>query len=382
MKRNKTTYLFVVLMLTAGCKEKFDPPINPQQTNYLVAEGFINAGQGSTNIQLSRTTQLKDTAQLRPELNATVTVMAEDNLVFQLKEIGNGLYSSGQLNLDKNKKYRLHIITNNRNNYLSDFVSVKLTPPIDSVNWRIENNGVQAYVNTHDPQNNTKYYKWDYEETWEIHSFDEARYKYVATPSPTVATRDPNEIKSMYFCWQTKKSTNILLGSSVALNSDIISLQPVIFIPQGSEKISVRYSILVRQHALDQQGYEFYQLMKKNTESIGSIFDAQPSDITGNIHSISNPDEKVIGYIGASSAQEKRIFISRNEVGNWNYTFHCETKEVPNNSDSIKFYFDGPGLIPYQSNPSGGINVISYYSSTSHCLDCRERGSSVKPSFW
>ena len=380
MKGNKTIYFFVVLMLTGGCKEKFDPPINPQQTNYLVAEGFINAGQGSTNIQLSRTTQLKDTGQLKPELNAMVTVMGEDNSVYQLKELGKGLYSSSQLNLDKNKKYRLHIITINGKNYLSDLVQVKLTPPIDSVNWRIENTGVQLYVNTHDPQNNTKYYKWDYEETWEIHSFEEARYKYI--PSTGVSKRDLNEIKNMYFCWQTKNSTNILLGSSVALNSDVISLQPVMLIPQGSEKISVRYSILVRQHALDQQGYEFYQLMKKNTESIGSIFDAQPSDITGNIYSISDPNEKVIGYIGASSAQEKRIFISRNDIGNWNYKFQCETTEVPNNPDSIKLFFGGFGLIPYETNPPGGLFTKSYYSSSSHCLDCRERGSSVKPSFW
>ena len=382
MKRTKTIYFFILIVLIAGCKEKFDPPINPQQTNYLVAEGFINAGQGFTNIQLSRTTQLKDTGQTKPEVNATVTVMGEDNSVYPLKEIGKGLYSAGQLILDRIKKYRLHIITVDGKNYLSDLVAVKLTPPIDSVNWRIENNGVQIYVNTHDSQNNTKYYKWDYEETWEIHSFDEARYKYVSTPSPGVSKRDPNEIKNMYFCWQTKNSSNILLGSSVALSSDVISLQPLTLITQGSEKLNVRYSILVRQHALDKQGYEFYQLMKKNTESIGSIFDAQPSDITGNIHSISDPNEKVIGYIGASSAQEKRIFISRNDIGNWNYSLQCEIKEVPNNPDSIKLFFGSFGLIPYESKPPGGVIIISYYSSTSKCLDCRERGSSVKPPFW
>ncbi|MGI8583701.1 MAG: DUF4249 domain-containing protein [Chitinophagaceae bacterium] len=378
MKRNKTIYFFVMLMLTAACKEKFDPPINPQQTNYLVAEGFINAGQGSTNIQLSRTTQLKDTGQIKPESNATVSVMGEDNSVYLLKETGNGLYSSSQLNLDKNKKYRLHIITNNGKNYLSDFVAVKLTPPIDSLNWRFENDGVQIYVNTHDPQNNTKYYKWDYEETWEIHSYNAARYKYHVTPFIGVGDRNQDEIKSMYYCWKTKNSTNILLGSSVALNSDVISLQPVTLIPQGSEKLSVRYSILVRQHALDQQGYEFYRLMKKNTESIGSIFDAQPSDITGNIHSVSDPNEKVIGYIGASSVQEKRIFISNSELPAWFYSFQCTSIYVVNNIDSLVKYFTGDKYIPYEKK---GF-IEGYYASTSHCLDCRERGTSLKPSFW
>ncbi|HUS02985.1 MAG TPA: DUF4249 domain-containing protein [Chitinophagaceae bacterium] len=383
MRIRKLFYFFTTLLLTAGCKEKFDPPIDPQQTNYLVADGYINAGQGSTDIYLSRTTQLKDAAQIKPELNATVSVMGDDNSVYMLVEKGMGLYSTPQLNIDKSKKYRLHIRTVTGKDYLSDFVPVKITPPIDSVNWRMENNGLQIFVNTHDPGNNTKYYKWDYEETWEQHSLDVARYKYIASNS-SVVPRDTAEIRIMYYCWTTKYSSNILLGSTVALNNDIISLQPVIFIPDVSDKLGVRYSILVRQHALDQQAYEFYQLMKKNTESLGSVFDVQPSDITGNIHSLADPGEKVIGYIAASSAQEKRIFILRNDIGIWHFNLPCQTTEVKNSADSIKLFFGRDGLVPYQTNPPGGFGVIlSYYSSSLYCLDCRVRGgSNVKPSFW
>jgi hypothetical protein len=52
---------------------------------------------------------------------------------------------------------------------LSEFAEVRITPQLDSVSWKQENNGVRIYASTHDPNNNTRYYKWDYEETWEIH---------------------------------------------------------------------------------------------------------------------------------------------------------------------------------------------------------------------
>ena len=44
-------------------------------------------------------------------------------------------------------------------------------------------------------------------------------------------------------------------------------------------------------------------LMQKNAESLGSIFDEQPTQITGNIHSVTNPSEQVIGYVSAGTVE-------------------------------------------------------------------------------
>ncbi|MDP9230433.1 MAG: DUF4249 domain-containing protein [Bacteroidota bacterium] len=371
--RQITWFLFS-LLLAAGCKEPFVPEINPEQTNFLVVEGFINA-EGSTIIRLSRTTQLKDTTKIKAELNAVVTVIGEDNSVYDIKENGQGVYSSDTFNLNKNQKYRLRIYTTGGKEYLSDFVPVKQTPAIDSLGWMSENNGVRIYINTHDQQNNTRYYKWEYEETWEIHSAYQSNYKY---ENGIVLHRDPNETSKLFYCWRSKNSTNILLGSSAQLNDDVISMAPILFIPQASEKISVRYSILVKQYALDRQAYDFFQLMKKNTESIGSIFDSQPSVITGNIVCVSNPAEKVIGYINASIVEQKRIFISRAELPAWDYHFQCESVFVENNPDSFAKYFVRHLYIPYEIK---GF-IQGYYASSSVCIECTQRGSNVKPAFW
>ncbi|HLL44465.1 MAG TPA: DUF4249 domain-containing protein [Segetibacter sp.] len=373
-----------VVIFAAGCREPFDPNIRPEQTNFLVVEGFINA-QGSTNITLSRTTQLNDSAAIQLEQGAALTIMGEDNSKIPLVENTSGHYHSDSLTLNKNQKYRLLIHTIEGKEYLSEYVAVKQTPPIDSVSWDNQNDGAHIYVNSHDPQNNTLYYKWDYLENWEIQSHYDAAYKYYPGDAPdgsegSIRPRDMNEMMKMKYCWQKYTSTNIHVGSSVPLASDIISLEPVVFITRGSEKLSVRYSILVKQYALDKQAYEFYQLIKKNTESIGSIFDPQPSDITGNIHCTSNPGEKVIGYIMATTQEEKRIFITNEQVmgAQWLYDPQCVTVYVENNTQNLISYFRSGNYIPYSEKPPGE----GYYSVTANCADCRTRGGNDKPDFW
>ncbi len=54
--------------------------------------------------------------------------------------------------------------------------------------------------------------------------------------------------------------------------------------------------------------------LKNNTEQLGSIFDAQPSETGGNLHCKTDPTEQVIGFIGCSSQTQKRIFINRYEL--------------------------------------------------------------------
>src|SRR5690606_11887431 len=142
-------------------------------------------------------------------------------------------------------------------------------------------------------------------------------------------------------------SANILIASSAKLQSDRIAEAPLLQIPTGSEKLGWRYSILVRQYALDKNAYEFYDLMKKNTESIGTIFDPQPSEIRGNFTCITNPEEPVIGHVTASTVTEKRIFINSTEVSDWVFVENCPVQEVT--TDSVVYYLVGGGYILYEA---------------------------------
>lgn len=363
----------VIVIATAGCKERYDANLRPEQSNYLVVEGFLNAN-GVTTITLGRTVPLTDSAKIKPELNAQLTIEGENNSRSFVRETGNGVYVSDPLVFNVNQKYRLHIKTTSGGEYLSEFTDVKLTPAIDSVSWKQEDDGIQIYANTHDPKNSTRYYKWDYEETWEINSSYPNYLRYVGNGN--VVYRDPSEPSKLFYCWGFNRSVSILLGSSARLADDVISLAPLTFVPDFSEKTSVRYSILVKQYSLDRKSYDFYRLMKSNTESLGSVFDPLPSELTGNITCVSNPDEKVIGFVTASTVSEKRIFIRRSQI-NSKYRPDCLSQLVPPIRDSIIFYYENGGLLPYMEAGRDG-----YYSSSEWCIDCTTRGTSEKPSFW
>jgi len=375
----------ITMMLLSQCKQEYDPQIETKTTGLLVVEGFLNSGQGPTTIHLSRSTGLED-AILKPEFSAQVSVEGEDGSSIALFGNGNGEYSITQLTLNNSVKYRLNIRTADGKEYVSDYGSVKYTPAIDSITWQQENDGLRIYANAHDPQNETKYYQWKYEETWEFHSAYYNNLKYIFDPVTAAPVAvdykysDQHNDTTVYQCWNTLSSSSITLGSTEKLTSDVVYL-PVQYIDPHSEKLSVLYSLKLRQYAISHDEYLFLQKMKKNTEQLGTIFDPQPSEISGNIHCLTDPTEPVIGYVEISEEQVKRIFISSSQLPDWNYNPSCVFIEIANKPDSIKEY--GVGLMPTfaaKTDPLRGI--ISFYASTPPCVDCTLRGVHQKPDFW
>ena len=352
--------VFILLTLfCVGCKESFEPNLPPVPQGYLVVEGFINA-EGPTEIKLSRTNPLDDKKTFGAERGATIKIEGDDNSSFSLDDQSKGIYSSPSLILNASHKYRLHIKTADSKEYLSDYVAVKITPAIDSISWKEDQTGVTVYADTHDDQNRTIYYKWDYDETWEIHS------AYASEFNPNI-----------YICWKYDTSSAIVIGSSAKLEKDIIHWAPIVYIPEQDEKTGIRYSIQVKQYAVDKEEYEFLEQMKKNTESLGSIFDPQPSVIRGNVHSLSNVNELVIGYIGVTTMKKQRIFISSNDLKNRSFQMieHCS-------SDSIEVGNIPPGYLAYRSFRGMGGRV-GFIISETKCVDCRAReGINIKPDFW
>jgi hypothetical protein len=364
------SFFLAAVIFVSGCKERYDIPVKATSQALLVVEGLLNSGNGITKINLSRTATLNRSTINNPELQAQLSVEGNDNSSFPLLENGGGVYSA-QLSLNNDKLYRLRIHTSNGKEYVSDFVPVKNTPDIDTVGWERSDKGVGIYLNTHDPQNNTRYYRWEYTETWEIHSTYFALYRYVN--GQIVPLNLPAEDISV--CWKTNHSSSIILGSSARLVSDDLRNIPMVLIPPHSDKLSVRYSILVKQYALTRAAYDYFQVMKTNTESLGTIFDPQPSDIRGNIRNVNDPQERVIGMITAGDVKEKRIFIRNTDVQGWDFSMYCPTFFVDDIPDSIKKYI--PSYYPYSYSGNG------YWVSTPACVDCTIRGGiTTKPSFW
>jgi len=298
-------------MAMLSCKKAYKPVLNTTATNFLAVDGAIISGD-STFIKLSRTTNLSDTTQNKAELKAVVAIENDQNKLYPLTETGNGNYVLGVTSFDVARTYRLDIKTSDGKAYQSDFVPMKITPPIDSLYFKQTGpQTINFYANTHDPANNTHYYRWDYKETWSYVSCYAATFQY---KNGTITPIVPMSADDISTCYRTDQSSEIFVGSSVNLSQDIITAQTLGALTGGSEKIAHIYVMQLKEYALTQAGFNYYQNLKTNTESLGSIFDAQPTTTTGNIHCITAPGDLVLGFVSVSTATTKQYNLHYNNL--------------------------------------------------------------------
>lgn len=371
-----------ILLFFAGCKEYYEPPaLKNNSPDFLVVDGFLNSTPDSTYIRLTHTRSLVDTAPGIPELNASLMVEGDQNTLIPLTELGNGLYGN-LTSLHTSEKYRLSIHTSSGKEYRSDFVPFKETPAVDSLTWEEDSLGVNFFVNTHDPQNNTTYYRWQFEETWQYDTYLVSNFDLI---NDTVVRR--NDDQQIHSCWKTSPSPTILLASTNRLSKDIVSHFLFNNVSKSTEKIYVQYSVQISQYALTKDQFDYWTLLKKNSEQLGTLFDAQPTQLSSNIHCLTNPDEPVMGYLSASTVQKNRLFVTIYQLSNYNYipySLPCHIlKDVttaisPYDLSRAYEYLEMPGhLFTFWFND--GV----YHLAQNFCIDCREHGgTNRKPNFW
>ena len=361
-------------MVATACIDPYTPQVIQQDIRALVVDGFVNTSANTVEVDLSRTLPLLTEETYEPVTDALVTLETENGNYFSLSHIEGGKYRLDGLVLDESVRYRLLINTTD-NEYHSEFVTLKSSPALDEVAWEIspDGDGVQIYVNANDPSNQTRYYQWVFEETWEYTSELVSIY---LLDNDELRIRNDDEMVDR--CWKTQNSNKILISQTTQLTNDVVYKFPLLFISKESQKISQHYSILVQQRALDEATYNYLQQLQKTTEVMGGLFDPMPSQVTGNIFSVKNASEPVIGYFRGGAVQEKRLFITRSELRPYfpaYPSFLCSTQTIFGIEELKK------ALPHYQPvNTLGGAIFIAPIS----CMDCRVSGGGVltKPVFW
>ncbi len=371
--------MLCMLLYLANCKQAYDPPAIQAKNNYLVVDGIINTDVGGvTTVNLNRTRNLGDTVQTGiPELNAQVTILSATGQSYPLQDTANtGIYSSQPLSLDNSQRYRIAVTTTDGRKYLSDTVSCKKTPPIDSLTWQ-QPHDLTFYITAHDPTANTRYYRWDYIETWE---HDAKLQTPWGVSNGMIFPEDSSNQK--FKCWTTVHSTGVLIDNSVAFAQDLIDQYPIEVIPNGDERVNKEYSILVRQYAITGDAYNYWLLIQKTSQNLGTLFDLQPTQLTGNIHCLTNPNEPVIGYLSACSMQQKRVLLYNADLTDWplnSLVYGCDTLSIPTNPVNPLIYSYSDTLYaPYYFITGGPLVLASKI-----CLDCTLLGgTNIRPSYW
>lgn len=360
-----------------NCIDPYSPPEIKSQEPILIIDGFVNVS-GESRITLTRSQPL--TTDTSPNYENNATVWIEDNdgnrKYFVGDEFGNYILVSQNFPASE---YRLRIITSNTNEYLSDFVSIINTSPIDSVTWRLtDNKNVEIMVSTHGENITNGFYRWTFEETWEYRSALNSLYIY------NLATRnlEPRN-ENIYYCWRSALSTNINIESTVRFNENRVSEFSIARFSQSSERFRIKYSILVQQQTLSRDAFSYWRQVKQSNQDLGTIFGPLPAEIRGNIRSLTNSNEPVVGFFSIGNTDTKRIFISNADIP------IPEFWDTPYKGCKYDTLFLA-GVPNFQGSPFliggrlyQGDVLVGYAYATDYCIDCRLSGGvNIKPVFW
>ena len=378
--------LYTLCLLTSTCIEPYDPPVSGYE-NLLVVQGFISDQVEPYTVQLSRTYPI-DSGAVTPVTGAYVTVVDGEEREYLFAELGGGIYASDPAVFvgEVGQTYRLKVRTTKNEEIESLPVTLLVAPPIDSLYWRYEPRftstssepvpGIQVYLSTHDPTNQTRYYRWEWVETWE---FTVPLYSSYEIVNGRIDGRQENISR----CWRSQASAEILSGTTINLSEDRISQQPLRYVSTDNSRLGIQYSLEARQFALSEAAYNFWASLFKINQGLGTLFDPQPAPVLGNLVNTGNPGTPVLGYFDASTITTGRIFIRRQEL----------PEGVRVDRGYRNCFADTVLLEDVFFQASQGFNLLgqvldmsgflyAYTMGSVPCSDCRLNGTNAKPDFW
>jgi Domain of unknown function (DUF4249) len=375
MIRRYLIVLVISLPLITGCISQFTPETD-EKSNMLVVQGMITNQDRAYSIKISRSQPLGKTVVPKPVKGCEVKITDDCDETYNLKEIVAGTYASDSTKFRGHVggKYTLTIKTGSLT-YVSETMEMMPAPPIDSIfyekilmvqsnEWGKPEEGCQIYLNTYDPTGKCFFFRWDYTETWEFHL-------HFVGLNPC--------------CWITQKSDNIMIKSTKEYDKSRITRYPIRFVSNNSDRLSVKYSLLVNQYSLNEDEYNFWEEIQNVSQNVGNLYDMTPTFIPGNIHNVDDPEETVLGYFSVSSISRKRIFIKDSFSGLPDLYWYCPTDtiwgegEIEGLNREVWVLEDHPLPDLYTGTEFIRWRIITKYKE---CADCTTRGTLVKPSYW
>lgn len=384
-------FLYVIInFCTIGCTEPFDIGTETFE-DILVIEAVLTDELKQHEIQLSRTFRLEEESFFG-ESNADVRVIDNLQNEYVFEEADMGKYVSvSPFMIQSDRNYQLTIRTENGETYVSESVTLPQKTQIDDLYAEKTVNesgdeGIAVFVDSFDATGNAIFYRYEYEETYQIIApfWSEFEVEILSRnpPSFSVVPRTTEE----RICYKTDLSNTINITNTVNLSENRITKFPVLFIDKNNTVLRNRYSILVRQFIQSRKAQTFYETLKEFSDPESLFSQVQPGFINGNISSISNDQEKVLGFFDVSSVSSRRIFF--------------EFKDFFPNETRPPFFIDCEVLDFSPSTPQGASNLLNfisigydnlsgydsftdtYFMTLTGCGDCNEFGSNVTPDFW
>ena len=114
---------------------------------------------------------------------------------------------------------------------------------------------------------------------------------------------------------------NNRINDQVVALSDLSKYSPggVVYENVGKRKIDQAFekkiAFAVYQRAINREAYEYWNKISKLLEANGTIFDAPPAAVPGNVENTTHPDLPALGFFEVGAADTVRVFTGNGQLG-------------------------------------------------------------------
>lgn len=376
----------VFCSFAAACVEPTDIETGTYE-NTLVVEGTITSELIYQEILLSRTYELEERGPSK-ERNAEVNVISNGN-IYEFWEVEPGRYRSTQpFQAVTGEQYVLEINTADGKQYESDAEELPENSTITGLYAQKTNlegeTGVVILADIAGPEGASGYYKYEYSETYQIVSPFKSVWDLELVDGEFVRVMKTTEET---VCYVTDKSNEIILANTNEQVSNDFEGLFINFLEREHFKTAYRYSILVKQYSISGEAYSYYETLKDFSQSESLFTQNQLGLINGNINSVSNPGEAVVGFFEVSSVSSERIifdfedFYDRNDFRLDSHVDECEAVFPPTGTQAEK-------ELVIDALAMGRLKYLGFDIQRGHrfaraeCVDCTVFGTNVPPDFW
>lgn len=374
----------IVLLLCLICGSCVDPfePVLEETQEVVVISGMISDQPGRHTISISRSSPYRF-PEFQPVEFCVVTVTNQEGDMIHYTDEGDGIYAADVPDafLEVGDAASVYVFTTDQKEYQSAYDTILPCPRIDSLYYEIEYletsdpeksiPGVQFYLDMSGSASDSRKLIWRLEETWE----------YWASLFGNRIWWGMGGVEEfwsnvLYKCWKTYPLDRFFTGNTGNLSSNAMQQVALNFVSNETDRLSITYSLLVKQQSLSRKAYDYWQRMHDQAVESGGFYETQPSSVSGNLYSVDDPEEVVLGYFYASQVQERRIFVHNNDFFEFKIPhISCEYEPISAiwTWEKIEYpvyiYDEGP------FRPS--------WTGPQYCFDCRiQGGDTIRPIYW
>lgn len=293
----KPFQLFYKILVITAFAMLFQTCVDPigfdQQADdtLLVVDGKINANASEQTVLLTRTDVIGKSANFPPEAGATITLLENNKLIATYTETEPGVYKIFNFKPRIGNSYQVNVRLVNGEQYASEPQLLPKQVPIDS-----------AYFTFDGARTLTLFTKITIPTEGEV-PYLRGRIEHVYQHTD-IYCGGLDDVKTCYY--ELNRATDnqlipILDGSA---------LERGLSVPFTVAQANVIDSIFgevtyytIFQESITLNTFRYWEKVQQLLEQSGSIFDAPPGQIRGNIYKIDEPEKLVLGFFYATSEE-------------------------------------------------------------------------------